>query len=262
MFDNDIRERGITGRNLRDSRDSKLSSKIDFKRRRLSERKAESIKSRRNSATDDSERNYKRSEKNPELENKISKAAGPMPPSESPEMLTPMGPPGQDSNNQQQPSPPNMPPMGQPPQGPPGGAPNRRPNVSDMPSPAMSGGGTTIEEIEEVVETIIDERWKEVTENIKKVIDWKNLMDQKFERMDQEIKDLKENFNELYKAIVGKIGDYDTNLLKVGAELKAMEKVFSQVLPTFTENVNDLSRIADDMRIYFVKKKSGSKNSE
>ncbi len=115
--------------------------------------------------------------------------------------------------------------------------------------------GVTIEEIEELVETIIDERWKEVTRNLKKLIDWKNSMDLKFERMDQEVKDVKGNFTELYKAVVGKVGDYDRNLLKVGTDLKAMEKVFSKILPTFTENVNDLSRIADDIRNNAVNKK-------
>jgi hypothetical protein len=115
--------------------------------------------------------------------------------------------------------------------------------------------GITIEEIEEVVETIIDERWKEVSENIKKVVTWKNLMEQRFERMDQDIKNVKENFNELYRAVVGKVGDYDKNLMKVGSELKAMEKVFSQVLPTFTENVNDLARVAEDIKTFAIKDK-------
>lgn len=138
---------------------------------------------------------------------------------------------------------------GMPPPPPPRGA----GDMPNMPSPSGAEAGS-IEEIEEVVETIIDERWKEVTENIKKVIDWKNLMDQKLERMDQEINDLKTNFNELYKALVGKIGDYDKNLLKVGADMKAMEKVFSQVLPSFTENVNELARIAQDIRSFAVKK--------
>lgn len=164
----------------------------------------------------------------------------------------------QDGNQQQASGQPQA-----PPQAPPAG--DQGQSQQQVPPPPGGNGpqgasnqqstGSSVEEIEEVVETIIDERWKEVTDNIKKVIDWKNLMDQKFEKMDQEIKDLKENFNELYKAIVGKIGDYDRNLLKVGSEMKAMEKVFSKVLPTFTENVNDLARVAEDIRAYSVRNK-------
>ena len=128
-------------------------------------------------------------------------------------------------------------------------------NYSAMPLNHSASLGITIEEIEEVVESIIEERWKEVSENIKKVVTWKHLMEERFDRMDQDIKNIKENFNELYKAVVGKVGDYDQNLMKVGAELKAMERVFSQVLPTFTENVNDLSRVAEDIKSYAIKDK-------
>ncbi len=147
------------------------------------------------------------------------------------------------------------PPMGAPPpmqgnqgndQSPPpkGGA----PSFPQSPQAEQGGSETTIEEIEQVVETIIDERWKEVTENIQKVLEWKNAMDERFTKMDEDVKHLKEDFNELYRAIVGKVGEYDKNILKVDTELKALEKVFSQVLPNFTANVNELGRIAEDIR--------------
>ncbi len=48
-------------------------------------------------------------------------------------------------------------------------------------------------------------------------------------------------------------GEYDQNILNVGTEIKVMEKVFQKVLPTLTENVNELSRITKGM------KKPGSK---
>jgi hypothetical protein len=66
-------------------------------------------------------------------------------------------------------------------------------------------------------------------------------------KMEETVKNLKDDFSGLYKAIIGKVGDYDTNILKVDTELKALEKVFSQVLPTFTANVNELSRITEDI---------------
>ncbi len=144
----------------------------------------------------------------------------------------PMGPPPPMQGNQQQAPPPG----------------GNAPSFPQMPEQQEGGSESSIEEIEQVVETILDERWKEVTENIKKVLDWKNAMDEKFTKMNEEVKTLKEDFNELYKAIVGKVGEYDKNILKVDTELKALEKVFSQVLPNFTANVNELSRIAEDIK--------------
>jgi hypothetical protein len=37
--------------------------------------------------------------------------------------------------------------------------------------------------------------------------------------------------------------DYDKNLLDVGTEIKAMEKVFQKVLPELTSSVQELGRI-------------------
>ena len=53
---------------------------------------------------------------------------------------------------------------------------------------------------------------------------------------------------ELQQALVGKIGEYDQNILNVGMEIKAMEKVFQKVLPQFTENVNELSRVTQSIK--------------
>ena len=63
--------------------------------------------------------------------------------------------------------------------------------------------------------------------------------------MQEQFKNLKEQFDKLHQAIIGKIGEYDKNILTVGAEVKAMEKVFSKVLPVFTEKVSELKDITD-----------------
>ena len=47
----------------------------------------------------------------------------------------------------------------------------------------------------------------------------------------------------MHKGILGKISEYDQNLVNVGTEIKAMEKVFEKILPSFTDNVQRLSRI-------------------
>ena len=98
---------------------------------------------------------------------------------------------------------------------------------------------------EELVEAIIDEKWNELVKDINKIIDWKNETESKFVEMQEQFKNLKEQFDKLHQAIIGKIGEYDKNILTVGAEVKAMEKVFSKVLPVFTEKVSELKDITD-----------------
>lgn len=101
---------------------------------------------------------------------------------------------------------------------------------------------------EELIEAIIDEKWNELVKDITKIIEWKNSTETRVSAMEQQMKDLEKSFDNLHHAVVGKIGEYDKNILDVGAEIKAMEKVFSKVLPVFTENVSALTRVTDDIK--------------
>ncbi len=119
--------------------------------------------------------------------------------------------------------------------------------------PEAEEQGVDRERIEEVAEAIIDEKWDELVKNINKIIEWKNKSESKISSLEQQFKDLKNDFDKLHQAVIGKIGEYDQNILNVGTEIKVMEKVFQKVLPTLTENVNELSRITRNAR------KTGSK---
>jgi hypothetical protein len=101
---------------------------------------------------------------------------------------------------------------------------------------------------EELVEAIIDEKWNDLIKDINKIIDWKNETETKVLSLEQRFDMLKEQFDKLHQAVIGKVGEYDRHILDVGAEIKAMEKVFSKVLPVFTETVHDLQEVAEDLK--------------
>jgi len=101
---------------------------------------------------------------------------------------------------------------------------------------------------EELIEAIIDEKWNDLLKDINKIIEWKNTAETRLVTVEQQIKDLKDQFDNLHNAVVGKIGEYDKHILDVGAELQAMEKVFAKILPVFTQNVSELTRITDDLK--------------
>ena len=110
------------------------------------------------------------------------------------------------------------------------------------------GGGIANEEVEELIESVIEEKWEELSKDIAKVVEWKNDVETKIAKLEQRFESLKDDFDRLHQAIIGKIGEYDKNILEVGAEVKAMEKVFSKVLPLFTENVSELARITQALK--------------
>jgi len=122
----------------------------------------------------------------------------------------------------------------------------------DMAPPDMGIPGgldpSSMERIEEIAEAIIDEKWNEIVKSINKIIDWKDRTEQKITKIDQQIVDLKQNFDSLTKGVLGKIGEYDENLTNIGSEIKAMEGVFQKVLPKLTENVHTLDRLTDELK--------------
>lgn len=110
----------------------------------------------------------------------------------------------------------------------------QRPSISDT------------ERIEELAEAIIDEKWKELINDINKVIDWKEKTEGRLVNMEQGIIHLKEAIESLQRSLVAKISDYDKSINNVGIEIKAMEKVFQKILPSLTDSVSRLERISSD----------------
>ena len=105
------------------------------------------------------------------------------------------------------------------------------------------------EQIEEIAEAIIDEKWKEFEDDLKIIIDWKDKTESRVNKFEQQINDLTGSLNSLHKSLLGKISEYDKNITDVGVEIKAMEKVFQKVLPNLTENVNKLERMTKGPRL-------------
>lgn len=101
---------------------------------------------------------------------------------------------------------------------------------------------------EELIEAIIEEKWEELLKDLSKLAEWKNTMTHKVLILEQKFEDLRREFDKVHSVIISKVDDYDKNISNVGAEIKAMEKVFSKVLPLFTENVAELAKITKDLK--------------
>ena len=99
------------------------------------------------------------------------------------------------------------------------------------------------ERIQEVAEAIIDEKWDDLVKDIQKVIEWKERSEDRIAKDEHQIIDLKINMDSLTKSMMAKISSYDQNIVDVGTDIKAMEKVFQKVLPSLTESVNKLDRM-------------------
>jgi len=97
---------------------------------------------------------------------------------------------------------------------------------------------------EEMIESIIEEKWKELREKLTAFENWKETISGQVSRLEEEMKHIKESYNNLHQGVLGKISEYDSNLKEVGSSVKAMDKVFKNILPTLTNSVNRLARMS------------------
>ena len=113
-----------------------------------------------------------------------------------------------------------------------------------------SGGedGNVYERMEEIAENLIDEKWEELLAEVRKIVAWKEKVEERQTRLASEVEKLKEDFTGLHQGVLGKLEDYDERMRDVGTELKAVGKVFKDVVPEFVENVKELSSLKNELR--------------
>ena len=104
------------------------------------------------------------------------------------------------------------------------------------------------EHFEEIAESIVNEKWEDFSKELEKESVWKEKTESRVGVLEGQLGEIRKDLDNLHKAIVSKVSDYDKNLLSVGTEIKAMEKVFQQILPSLTENVAELSKITKSMK--------------
>ena len=114
--------------------------------------------------------------------------------------------------------------------------------------PPMMDAGLSKEQVEEISESIVDEKMEDFQKEFKKITDWKDSTKARLAAIEQKIEDMSKSFELLHTGVLGKIEEYDKGITEVGTEIKALEKVFSKILPTLTENVSELSRITQKLK--------------
>jgi hypothetical protein len=116
-------------------------------------------------------------------------------------------------------------------------------------SPQASFGDSNLyERMEEIVENMIDEKWDELLAEVKKIVEWKESIEEKQVQIINDLEKLKEDFTVLHQGVLGKLEDYDTQMRDVGTELKAVGRVFKDVVPEFVENVKELKSMTGKMK--------------
>jgi len=104
------------------------------------------------------------------------------------------------------------------------------------------------EQIEEIAEAIVDEKWEDLTKDVGNISVWKESVQTEVESVKQEILRLEGRLEKLQQAILGKVDDYNKTLSEVNTEMQALSKVFEKIIEPLTTNIKELSRITTDLK--------------
>ena len=122
------------------------------------------------------------------------------------------------------------------------------PMTAAAPRAMGNGEGNIYERIEEIAESMIDEKWDELIAEVKKIIEWKEKVEDKQRQLANDVQKMKEDFQVLHQGVLGKLEVYDGRMRDVGTDLKAVGKVFRDVIPEFVENVKELSSLKEEWK--------------
>ncbi len=154
-----------------------------------------------------------------------------------------------DNMNNMTNNPGEVPPQGMPQQGMPPQQMQQDPQGQSMNnSQGMDSQENLYERIEEIAEGLIDEKWEDLISEVKKIIEWKQKTEETQVKITSDLDKLKEDFKVLHQSVLGKVEEYDKRMQDVGTELKAVGKVFKDVIPVFTENVKELRSITKNSK--------------
>lgn len=103
-------------------------------------------------------------------------------------------------------------------------------------------------EIEEIAESIIDEKWQKMIEEFGDLTAWKDKVNTNIVSIKQEILRMESRIENIQKAIMIKIKDYDRGVTDLTSEIKALEKVLQKIIQPLTTNIKELSKITEELK--------------
>jgi len=116
------------------------------------------------------------------------------------------------------------------------------------PPPSSIPSRQNIEQIEEITESIIEEKWEELNATIGDLNLWKEKTSSEIEAIKQEILRIRNSFENLNNSVIGRVEGYQTNIMDLGAEIKALNKIMEKIIQPLTSNVKELSQITEKLK--------------
>jgi len=102
--------------------------------------------------------------------------------------------------------------------------------------------------IQQIAEEVVEEKWDELMSKVGDIRLWKDKIDNDITSIKQEIMRTQNHFANLQKAVLGKVSEYNENIININTEMKSLEKVFEKILQPLTSNIKELSKITNKLK--------------
>lgn len=122
-----------------------------------------------------------------------------------------------------------------------------QPSKQEYPNYAVQSSMSN-DQIQEVVEAIVDEKWEDLTSRFGDLNLWKETVNNDIEAVKQELLRTQERLHNLQNVIIGKVTDYSKNINDISAEMKALEQVFQRILQPLTSNIRELNKVTEELK--------------
>jgi len=117
--------------------------------------------------------------------------------------------------------------------------------TSAAPVSDVGGKKLDVNEIERILEEIIRERWKEVESEMERFNVWRNKTESMVNSLNDKVNDLKTRLDMIQAQTMQKVEEYGKAMSESKVEIQAVEKAMSKLIPTLSENIQQLRNLVE-----------------
>ncbi len=103
-------------------------------------------------------------------------------------------------------------------------------------------------ELEEIVESVVDEKWKELQDGMEDMHERLDAMEAKITYLDVQINTLKDAGSAERSVIESKIDEYKDGIEGIESRIGSIEKAFKETLPSMIDSVKSVTEVVGKLR--------------
>lgn len=114
--------------------------------------------------------------------------------------------------------------------------------------PSIQQPQVSTDYIQQIAEEVVEEKWDDLMSKVGDIRLWKDKIDGDITAIKQEIMRTQNHFANLQKAVLGKVSEYNENIININTEMKSLEKVFEKIIQPLTNNIKELNKITNKLK--------------